>query len=247
MCYHASVAATFEQLSNHYQKPFLGEFPSFYSPTNLVGYHLSGFNFPLLPIVSQEHPNAFSFANWGLIPSWIKSREEAESIRLNTLNAKIETILEKPSFKQAVVSQRCLIPLTGFFEWQQINSKEKQPYFIHLQNSRIFSVAGLSENWINPENQQTVRTFSIVTTEANGLMSEIHNTKKRMPFILSNEAEQLWLSQALSPSEILETLQPVDEKNMKAFKINKLIGSKNANTNTPEVLKEFFEPQTKLF
>ncbi len=245
MCYHASVAATFEQLSNHYQKPFLGEFPSFFSPTNIVGYHLNGFNFPLLPIISLENPNSFSFANWGLIPSWIKSKEEAESIKLNTLNAKIETLLEKPSFKQAVVSQRCLIPLTGFFEWQQINSKEKQPYFIHLQNSRIFSVAGLSENWINPENQQTVRTFSIVTTEANGLMSEIHNTKKRMPFILSNEAEQLWLNQTINASEIPNEINLIEEEKMQAYKISKLISSKVSNV--PQVLLPFVESQTKLF
>ncbi len=245
MCYHASVAATLEQLSNHYQKPFLGEFPSFFSPTNLVGYHLSGFNFPLLPIISQEQPNAFSFANWGLIPSWIKFREEAESIRLNTLNAKIETLLEKPSFKQAVVSQRCLIPLTGFFEWKQINSKEKQPYFIHLQNSSIFSVAGISENWINPENQQMVRTFSIITTEANGLMSEIHNTKKQMPFILSNEAEQLWLNQTINATEILNEINLIEEEKMQAYKISKLISSKVSNV--PQVLLPFIESQTKLF
>jgi putative SOS response-associated peptidase YedK len=245
MCYHASVAATFEQLSNHYQKPFLGEFPSFFSPTNIVGYHFNGFNFPLLPIISQENPNSFSFANWGLIPSWIKSKEEAESIKLNTLNAKLETLLEKPSFKQAVVSQRCLIPLTGFFEWQQINSKEKQPYFIQLQNSRFFSVAGLSENWINPENQQTVRTFSIVTTEANGLMSEIHNTKKRMPFILSNEAEQLWLNQTINASEILNEINLIEEEKMQAYKISKLISSKVSNV--PQVLLPFIESQTKLF
>jgi putative SOS response-associated peptidase YedK len=245
MCYHASVAATFEQLSTHYQKPFLGEFPSFFLPTNIVGYHLNGFNFPLLPILSQENPNSFSFANWGLIPSWIKSKEEAESIKLNTLNAKLETLLEKPSFKQAVVSQRCLIPLTGFFEWQQINSKEKQPYFIQLQNSRFFSVAGLSENWINPENQQTVRTFSIVTTEANGLMSEIHNTKKRMPFILSNEAEQLWLNQTINASEILNKINLIEEEKMQAYKISKLISSKVSNV--PQVLLPFIESQTKLF
>ncbi len=245
MCYHSSVAATFEQLSNHYQKPFLGEFPSFFSPTNIVGYHLNGFNFPLLPILSQENPNSFSFANWGLIPSWIKSQEEAESIKLNTLNAKIETLLEKPSFKQAVVSQRCLIPLTGFFEWQQINAKEKQPYFIHLKNRHIFSAAGLSENWINPENQQTVRTFSIVTTEANGLMSEIHNTKKRMPFILSNEAEQLWLNQTINASEILNEINLIEEEKMQAYKISKLISSKVSNV--PQVLLPFVESQTKLF
>lgn len=150
MCYHASVAATYEQLSEEYHKPFEGEFPSFHSPSNIIGYHISGFNFPRLPIITQQSPQHFSFAQWGLIPRWIKTWNEAEQIRLNTLNAKIETLLEKPSFKQASLTQRCLVPMTGFFEWQQTQPKEKQPYFIHLKNQAVFSVAGIAELWVNP-------------------------------------------------------------------------------------------------
>jgi putative SOS response-associated peptidase YedK len=245
MCYHASVATTFEQVANHYQKPFLGEFPSFFSPATIIGYHLNGFNFPLLPIISQQNPNSFSFAKWGLIPSWIKSKEEAESIRLNTLNAKIETIFEKPSFKQAVVSQRCLIPLTGFFEWQQINTKEKQPYFISLKDKNIFSVAGVADSWLNPHDKTVLQTFSILTTEANPLMATIHNTKKRMPIILTKEAEQLWLNQTIDASEIVNGLNPLEEERMQAYKISKIISSKVSNV--PQVLLPYTESQTKLF
>lgn len=245
MCYHASVAATFEQVSNHYQKPFLGEFPSFFSPTNIVGYHLNGFNFPLLPVILQGYPNAFSFANWGLIPSWIKSKEEAENIRLNTLNAKIETIFDKASFKSAIVSQRCLVPLTGFFEWQQISPKEKQPYFISLKEKTIFSVAGIADSWLNPIDKTVVQTFSILTTEANSLMATIHNTKKRMPLILSKEGEELWLNQERAAKEVINKVEAVNENFMEAHKISKLIGSKNSNV--PQVLLSYHESQTKLF
>ena len=247
MCYHASVSATFEQLSNHYQKPFEGEFPMFFNPKAIVGYHLNGFNHPWLPIISQQSPETFTLAQWGLIPNWIKSWEEAEKLRVNTLNAKIETLLDKPSFREAAITQRCLIPMTGFFEWQQINAKEKQPYFIYLKNQAIFSMAGISELWVNPSNQQTLRTISIVTTEANAMMAEIHNIKKRMPIILSKESESLWLTQTESAESIIESIKSVDENLMQAYKIGKLIGSKSTNTNTPEVLKEFIEPQTKLF
>lgn len=245
MCYHASVAATFEQVSNHYQKPFLGEFPSFFSPINIVGYHLNGFNFPLLPVILQGNPNTFSFANWGLIPSWIKLKEEAENIRLSTLNAKIETIFDKPSFKSAIVSQRCLVPLTGFFEWQQLSPKEKQPYFISLKEKTIFSVAGIADTWLNPIDKTVVQTFSIVTTEANSLMATIHNTKKRMPLILSREGEQLWLNQERPAKEVINKVEAVNENFMEAHKISKLIGSKNSNV--PQVLLPYHESQTKLF
>ncbi len=244
MCYHASVAATFEQVSQHYQKPFEGEFPSFFSPTSIVGYHINGFNFPLLPILSQANSKAFSFASWGLIPSWIKNLDEADKIKVNTLNAKIETIFEKPSFKIPILSQRCLVPMTGFFEWQQLNPKVKQPYFISLKDKNIFSVAGITDSWVNPADKTVYNTFSILTTEANPLMATIHNTKKRMPLILPKEAEVLWLNQTIDASELINTINPLAEENMLAYKISNLIGHKGSNV--PQVLLPFVDAQTKL-
>ena len=111
-----------------------------------------------------------------------------------TLNARIETIEEKPAFKD-VVSQRCLVIANGFYEWQWLDSKGKNKikYEIGLENDELFAFAGLYSNWINKETGEVKNTFTIVTTEANQLMSKIHNIKKRMPIILKREDEEKWL------------------------------------------------------
>ena len=110
------------------------------------------------------------------------------------MNAKIETIHEKPSFKN-IVSQRCLVLANGFYEWQWRDSKGKNKvkYEIGIENDELFAFAGLYSHWINNATNETVNTFTILTTEANPLMAEIHNIKKRMPIILRPEDEINWL------------------------------------------------------
>ena len=107
---------------------------------------MNGFDFPKTPIITNENPEIIELYNWGLIPDWSKS----EDIRALTLNAKIETIHEKPSFKN-IVNQRCLVLANGFYEWQWRDSKGKNKvkYEIGIENDELFAFAGLYSHWIN--------------------------------------------------------------------------------------------------
>ncbi len=112
-----------------------------------------------------------------------------------TFNARSETIDTKPAFRESFISRRCLVPVRGFFEWQHIGGR-KIPWYISLRDEDIFSLAGIWDSW-KMKGGVSVNTFSVVTTRANELMSEIHNTKKRMPVILPAAAEKLWLKEEL--------------------------------------------------
>ena len=153
--------------------------------------NISGFTFPLTQVISNVEPTAIQLFNWGLIPGWSKD----ESIREYTLNARIETIKEKPSFKNCI-DNRCLIIVDGFYEWQWLtkSGSKKQKYLITLPDNNLFAFAGLWSTWKDEATGITKDTYTIVTTEANELMSEIHNNKKRMPIILNPNQEQAWLS-----------------------------------------------------
>lgn len=135
----------------------------------------------------------------GLIPFWIKAKQEAEEIRKMTLNARADTIFEKPSFREPIIKKRCLIPSTGYFEWRHEGVK-KIPYYIYLKDEKI---------------------FSIITTDTNSLTDYIHNAKHRMPAILSKEDEEKWLDPTLPKKEISSLLKPFEAERMDAFTIKK--------------------------
>lgn len=154
--------------------------------------HINGFEFPKTPIITNENPNLIVHYNWGLIPHWAKN----EDIKAMTLNAKIETIEDKPSFRD-IIAQRCLVIANGFYEWQWLDSKGKNKikYKIGIGNENLFAFAGLYSHWKDTDNDAIRSTYTIVTTEANPLMAEIHNIKKRMPVILHPEDEKKWLNE----------------------------------------------------
>jgi putative SOS response-associated peptidase YedK len=155
--------------------------------------HVNGFTFPKTPIITNEHPEVIEHYNWGLIPHWAKD----DQIKSMTLNARIETLEDKPSFRD-VVSQRCLVIANGFYEWQWLDSKGKNKvkYEIGIDNEELFAFAGLYSHWIDSHTGIIKNTYTILTTEANPLMAEIHNHKKRMPVILHPEDEHRWLNSA---------------------------------------------------
>jgi len=198
-------------------------------------YHTSGFEHPLLPVLTSNQFGIFQRMAWGLIPSWIKTEKDAQEISNKTLNARFESITEKPSFRQVAQTNRCLIPVTGFFEWQQVGSK-KIPWFISVRNDDAFSLAGLWSNWVNPQTGEFIQTFTIITTEANDLMAKIHNTKKRMPAILTKETEQLWLDHNLSLDKYSSVIKPLKEELLEAYTVSQLVSNSRANRNVPEVL-----------
>ncbi|OYU96087.1 MAG: hypothetical protein CFE21_06655 [Bacteroidetes bacterium B1(2017)] len=247
MCYHASVGATYKQLEMEYERPFEGDFPSFSSINEVVGYHLNGFDFPNFPVITSEKPNSIQFHKWGLIPAWISNFEQANTFRVNTLNAKTETIFEKPSFKNSILNKRCLIPATGFFEWKQELDKSKTPYYIHLKDQSIFSFAGIFDYWFNPAENSTYKTFSILTMPANPLMETIHNTKKRMPLILTKEQESVWVNLKSTKEDIQACFLGELNYKLEAYTISKLISSKKHPSNVAEVLKPYSYIKPDLF
>lgn len=236
MCYSNSSTSKNINLSKKYGKKIpkgMDETPVFFS---------SGFSYPTWRIVTKE--STLENMNWGLIPSWFKDSDYKE-IASMTLNARVETIDEKASFKHLIHRQECIVPSTGFFEWKTIG-KEKIPYFIHSAADSIFSMAGLYDLWLDPALGTVRKTFTILTCPANELMAEIHNTKKRMPVILDSSQEKLWLEGNLNPKEFID---PIHSNLILAHEVNKKIILSNAN-NLLEVQLPFensFFTQGELF
>jgi putative SOS response-associated peptidase YedK len=146
--------------------------------------------FQKTPIIIDENPTEILEFNWGLIPSW----SENESIQKVTLNAKIETLDEKTSFRDAI-NKRCLVIANGFYEWQwhDTKGKNKTKYQIGIGHDDLFAFAGLYSQWTNKATGEIKDPYTIVTTVANPLMAEIYIIKKRMPIILKPEGEKKWL------------------------------------------------------
>lgn len=183
MCFHSKQSKSAQELKLRFKAKFENE--EEYQPTQY-----NGFQHPKTPIITNEKNNTIQLYNWGLIPHWAN----VDSIKKFTLNAKSETIHEKPSFKNAV-QNRCIILIDGFYEWKWLDAKgkNKQKYLITLPNNEAFAFAGIYSHWLDKNSGEITKTYTILTTEANELMSEIHNTKKRMPIILSPTNEINWL------------------------------------------------------
>lgn len=227
MCYFSSIKVENRDI----MKAFSREFPD--SEEFKPVYSASAFTFPFMPVISTESPYKISLYQWGLIPFWVKTPDEAEKIRQRTLNARSETIFEKPSFRHSIHSKRCLVIVDGFFEWRHIG-KKKYPYYITLKRKNIFTLAGIWDSWTNSETTETRKTFSIITTEANDLMAKVHNSKKRMPLILPEEKEELWLKLDSDERTLSGIMRPYDAQDMRAIpvenKINRLGFNSSDNT-----------------
>lgn len=167
-----------------------------------------------LAVISNKEPDQLQFFRWGLIPSW--AREPSVGNRL--INARGESVAEKPSFRSSFRNRRCLVPATGFFEWKR--EKEKIPYNIRMKSGMPFSFAGLWDEWIAPDGE-IVRSFTIITTSPNELMAPIHD---RMPVILRCEDEHRWLSQQPDPA-LTELLKPYPASEMEAYRVSTLVNS----------------------
>ncbi len=159
--------------------------------TFLQSDFINGFDFAQVPIIRDSTPQSITTQyHWGLVPSWSKDLD----FRKNTLNARIETLAEKPSFSK-ITSQRCLVLATSYFEWHwnDDKGKTKEKYQIFAAQDQLFALAGIYDAWINPQTGNYYHSFAIVTTQANPQMEYIHNHKKRMPIMLKKEDETAWL------------------------------------------------------
>jgi len=184
MCFHTKQTKATKEVENRFKAKF--DAVSLFRPQQSI----NAFDFPAVPIIVDTKPEVITHFNWGLIPSWAKD----SAIQKYNLNARIETVSEKPSFANSV-NKRCLVIANGFFEWQWLDPKGKikQKYEIGLPNEELFAFAGLYSSWVNKDTGEIKNSFTIVTTEANPLLAEIHNSKKRMPIILKKEDESGWL------------------------------------------------------
>lgn len=240
MCYNVSyMEKRAERVAKHYDATFQSEMDF------KEQYAVSGFTHPDLLVITSEEPQFIQPYRWGLIPLWCKDEQQAAQISAQTLNAKAETVFEKPSFRNSINSKRCIVIVNGFYEWRT-EGKKKYPYYIHLKEQEFFSLGGIYENWLNKNTGEAVNSFSIITVEANLLMQKIHNTKKRMPLIIPVEKEKEWIKNGLAKNEIQQLLLPFDENKMEAYTISKLITDRNRNSNVPEVLQRFEYPELAL-
>ncbi|MBX7094992.1 MAG: SOS response-associated peptidase [Flavobacteriales bacterium] len=236
MCYYKSNAQQVEEIESRYKAKFK-------DPTlHKARFRENGFQFPKCALILQENPQIIDHYRWGLIPSWIRSAEEAKEIRLKTLNARAESIFEKPSFRQSIQSKRCLVVSTGYFEWQH-EGKKKIPHYISLNDAPLFSMGGIYESWINPANGEKINSFSIITTVANPMTAKIHNSKERMPLILEKEDEEKWLDPKLALEELEKLMRPFPEQQMQAWKISEQ-QFKEDNDQNPKLIEEWIDPNS---
>jgi putative SOS response-associated peptidase YedK len=179
-------------------------------------------------LVDKENQNRqFRLLHWGLIPSWAKDPK----IGVRMINARAETVAEKPAFRSAFRHRRCLVLADGFYEWQQVKGK-KQPIYIRMQNEQPFAFAGLWEHWQGPDDS-IIDSCTLLTTESNELLRPIHN---RMPVILKPKDYDLWLAPEVQDPESLQPLLcPYLSEEMTAYPVSTQVN--NPVNNAPELTR----------
>jgi putative SOS response-associated peptidase YedK len=194
-----------------------------------------GSNYNLCPtqispvIIVRDAERELAPMRWGLVPAWAQDVKAADKYSL--INAKGEEIETKRSYQAAFRARRCIVPVSGFFEWKR-EGTQKTPFAIHLSNDPIMSLAGVWELWRSKETGEEVLSFSIITTAANSFMESIHN---RMPVILDRADEEAWLDPANQNVAGLKTLlKPCGSEKLACFAISSLVNS--PRNNSPEVL-----------
>ena len=177
-----------------------------------------------IPVVANSGENRLEHFRWGLVPSWAKDPK----IGNRMINARSETLAEKPSFRTAYRKRRCLILLDGFYEWRpEPGARTKTPMYIHLKSGNPFAFAGLWESWRGEEDDPLL-SCTIITTEPNALMEKIHN---RMPVILPPESYDRWLApEDRDAGELGDLLGPYPESEMTAYPVSTLVNNPRADT-----------------
>ena len=174
-----------------------------------------------------EGGRALELLRWGLVPFWAKD----EKIGYKLINARGETLHEKPSFRNALQKRRCLVLADGFYEWQKVPGG-KQPHYFRLAGGEPFAFAGLWEQWDKGESDEPLRTFTIVTTTPNELVGPVHD---RMPAILSADAEDAWLDPALEADAARALIRSFPAAEMDSWPVSKAVNS--PRTDTPECIE----------
>lgn len=179
------------------------------------------------PVIVRHSPNSMQYMFWSLIPHWAKD----DMIARHTSNARAEGIENKPTFKKPIRFQRCLIPASGFYEWTK--TKPAIPYYFQMKDESLFAFAGLYDVWKDPKDGQEIYSYTIITTEPNGVVSPIHH---RMPVILKKEDEDFWLDpDVIEPERLLPLLRPYPSDQMKVDRVSTAVN--NPRLDSEELIK----------
>jgi len=206
MCGRFSLWSDKNKILDHYG---LQDGPETYTGYNVVPSYD-------IPVIRNNPERQLANCHWGLIPTW------AKDTKLQPVNARADGVATKPFFRDSFKSRRCLIPVNGYYEWSESGGK-KQPYFIHLDNNELFSLAGIWSRWDSPE--KTIESCAIITTDPNSYISHLHD---RMPVIIRPEDYDVWLGKGG-----IEMLQPYSEK-IDAYPVSTLVN--NPRNQGPELI-----------
>jgi putative SOS response-associated peptidase YedK len=173
----------------------------------------------MVPVIIANSPRRIVFMRWGLIPHWAKDEKTAYKM----INARVETLTQRPAFRGLLSHNRALVPACGYYEWQG-EGRDKMPYYIHPQNGQYIAFAGLYDTWTKPDGED-LSTFTIITTEANSFMARLHN---RMPVVLDRDLETAWLDPELTlAKDVLDLLSRSTGLELNAYPVSQLVNKPN--------------------
>jgi putative SOS response-associated peptidase YedK len=181
---------------------------------------------PVVKLDSETGGRELTIMRWGLIPFFAKDAKIAYS----TINARAESITTSPVFREPMKRRRCLVPATGFYEWQKLDKKTKQPWAIELADGGVFAFAGLWDRWKDRKSGNVLETYTIITTDPNDLIQPLHD---RMPVILAPRDYARWLDTGDPERPPIDLLRPFPAEAMKAWKVSSAIG--NTKNDGPEL------------
>jgi len=240
MCGRSTLTVNEAELEKRFGSTFYSEDLERYNP--LPNFNIAPTHFlPTLPMTASTH---FHWMRWGLIPFWAKDASVASKM----INARMETLMEKPAFKRSFISKRCIVPLDGYYEWKK-EGKRRIPYRILLKSGDVFGVGAIFDTWKMPDGTP-LATFSIITQPAPAMIADIHD---RMPVILDRQSERDWLDHNIVPSELLELPKLFNPEALTFYRVSDQV-NKVANNDESLIApyKEFPDPpsdtgQLKLF
>jgi putative SOS response-associated peptidase YedK len=215
MCGRFTLTAEFHEIIDRFAIEAAIEEELYLKSYNVAPSH------SVLSVINDGEKNRLGYLKWGLIPSWSKD----EKIGSKLINARAETLAEKPSFRDAFRKRRCLVLADGFYEWKRHENGTKTPMRIKLKSNEVFAMAGIWERW--KKGNDTIFTCTVITTSPNELMSNIHD---RMPVILHKDDEQTWLNSEFQDSQLLSKyFQPFPQELMEAYEVSSLVNSPKNN------------------
>ncbi|TCJ03113.1 SOS response-associated peptidase [Cytobacillus praedii] len=217
MCGRFTLTATFTEIIQRFEIASAIE-EELYNPNYNVAPSQS-----VLSVINDGSKNRLGFLRWGLIPPWAKDMKIGNKM----INARAETIAEKPSFRSAFKKKRCLIIADSFYEWKRHDDRTKTPMRIKLRSGDLFAMAGLWDRWISPHGE-SIYSCSVITTTPNDLVIGIHD---RMPAILKPNDEKIWLDPAISDIKQLNSLlNPFNQDLMETYEVSSLVNSPKNNS-----------------